>query len=707
MKKLFACIKTDFLINKRNGLIPAIPLVTLLLCGFVFFFLMPGERVAGDALTSYTWATQIFIIEGTVFGFIIASAENADIQELLYTLDGSLYQKRWSKIVVSVIMAILLACICGITCSISLYRLKAPGVCYPESMKYILLYWILPFLIAAAGGEGIADVAFGKAKYALLALQMILFGPVVPKLAEPLIDVTTGLYKYAAMFCVGPMNTARPMNLMFGYDLQGEKILAGLLILASLIFFFLGAPENKRLQRAVRISAVAVFVCGILVNIHYIQGKYDYYVTMRDYEAYAARFAGTAEPAESAQPGEPAESAVSTKTQGSLAYEILSEEISVDDGRGLRLVAVLNIHTDVACERITFVLYNGFEIDEIRLDGSEAEYRRNADAVTISYAFAADADYQIELTYHGKPPAHMYFSSDEWILPSYVAWYPVKGDEQSLYFDMYDPCFYDYRQDSTRFTIAYEGNEKIYCSLDGQSIGQSDERSDHIWQGTADSVTLLCSKWMNQLTTADRITVVYPACCKDYEQYLDGYIESYRTAYRAVTEMDGSGEENGEELHSIFFTCDSTYIGHGEDIYPASDHAVIEITRAYVTGDALSAYKPALTVYPLIEAVQFRDIGFAPTPGDMGLYKTAFVTAAINTGKLDDSYLIRSLEEEKTVYENLAGNEYYYNIICVVEECIDAASEEEQYRFLKDFEELMKSGGALTEESVREITSVK
>lgn len=676
MKKLFECVKIDILLNIRNGLILMMTLFTFFLCWFQFFYIMPRENVIGNAMTLSSWATQIFIIEGTVFGFVLAISESRNIQELFYTLDGCLYLKRLSKIIVSGIMSLLLACICSINCVLGLYRLGAADIYNSESIKYLLLYWILPFLIASIGAEMIADLVRGKIKYALLALQMLLLGPLLPKLLEPLIDVTTNLYKYAAMFSVGTLNTSKPMNLMFGYDLQYDKIFASLLILSSFSIFFLGSPRNKTFQKALRIMSIVIFICGICLNAQYIQGKYDYYVAMEEYEAY--------------------QSGVDAKSGNGLAYQISSESISIDNGNPLAMSAELSICTNAESDFITFALYRNFEIDDIKINGSSIGYQRNVDIVTLPFSFAANTNYQIEVTYHGKPPAHMYISSKEWILPSYVAWYPMKGEKNSISYeqDLMDLNFYNYKQDCMIFQIKYEGSETVYCSLN--------EQSSHVWQGETNAVTLLCSKWMNQFTTDSGITVIYPMSCTNYDKYLETYIEEYMDVCDVINEIAGNGEENATDICSIFFTCDSTYTGHGEKIYPASDHAVIEITRAYIDGDFLC--NPNLTVYPLLEAVLFDDADCPIDTDDLYLYKTAFITTAVHAGELNDSYLLRTLDDLKSMYENLEGYTDFYHIICTVQQYLDKATEEEQYQFLADFKDLLKSGDALTENSVERIT---
>ncbi len=675
MNKLFECIKNDIFLCVRNGLILAIAVMTFILCWLTFFFLMPQERVAGNALTLSSWVTQIFIIEGTVFGFVIMAFENSQIQELFQTIGNGVLYKRISKLILIIILSLSLLCISAINCTLGLKRLQTPEIYYTESIKYILLYWIFPFMIASIGSVTIADAVKGKAKYAVAVLQMLLFGPLFPTVLEPLIDITTYLYKYAAMFSLGTLNVSKPMNLMFGYDLQREKVLGSTAILLSFLVFFLGKSKKTWLQTAVRIIAVLIFACGIMTNIQYIENKYDYYVAVQEYE-------------------DNANTSVECD-KNTLSYNISQEKISISNERNLSICAEMTIQKQEAGEAVTIVLYHNFEIDELSIDGVSVEYDRNTDVVTIRYDFQENTAYKIVLRYHGKPPAHMYIDENEWILPAYVAWYPLKGNRNGISFgqDLFEPIFYDYQQEITDYEVVYSGSGTVYCSL-----GEKDQNK---WVGDTDGITILCSKWMKETFLNNGTHIVYPVVCKNYDEYLETYLEEFQMLTDMMNEQAGSAETVSLDLQSIFFTCDSTYTGHGEKIYDCSDHAVVEITRAYLEGDSLC--NPNLTVYPLIDVMQFRDSEFALNIDALYLYKTAYITVMINEGKLDETYQVRSLEYLENLYENLEGNKEFYDIICSINDYINTSSIDKQYKFLSAFKDYIKSGNELTFDSFSKI----
>ncbi|MEE3393461.1 MAG: hypothetical protein VZR00_07215 [Lachnospiraceae bacterium] len=156
---------------------------------------------------------------------------------------------------------------------------------------------------------------------------------------------------------------------------------------------------------------------------------------------------------------------------------------------------------------------------------------------------------------------------------------------------------------------------------------------------------------MNTLTTKNGINVVYPAACKNYDKYIESYLDKYALADKAINEILNIEDDNDNDIKSIFFTCDSTYTGHGEVIYPSYDHAVIEITRAFIDGNYLC--DPSLTIYPLLDYRIFRDAGIECDITDVFLYKTVFITIAVRRGILSDSYLIETLDDQKNLIRTL------------------------------------------------------
>lgn len=672
--RLLECISNDIRIHLRNGLVLAGILLTFFVCWFDFFLLMPGENVIGDALTLSSWVTEIFIIFGTIFGVVTVASEDSSLHELFSSIGYTDYLKQISKAFLIVMMTLLMTCICFLNVILALKRLQAPGVYYIETMKYILLYWSLPFLVAAFGGAGLAHHVTRRSKYAIAVLQMLLFGPLLPTIISPLIYVETDLYRFAAMFNLGPVDVSEGMNLVHGYDIQPDKIIAGCLCLCSVLVLYLG-HGNNRISRVIYGGLVVfLFTSGVLVNMNYIEKEYDYYVAVNNYIAY--------------------EGNTSVSDATGLAYSISRVDLSVSEENSLRITADVTVQMLSDSREISVVLYNGFEIDRLKINDREAAYKRKIDVIRIRGDFKKNETYQIQFAYTGVPPAHMYLSKGEWTLPSYVAWYPIKGMNDSIYYgdNLFELNYYDFDQDETDYRITYAGGGRVFCNLN--------EQTSNSWEGRANGITLLSSKWLKQATLDSGIQIVYPVCCTNYAEYAQDYLDSYMTAKGLFDDVSKSDEGN-ETCQRIFFTFDSTYTGYGEKVYDFSDHTVIELTHAYLDGSYLD--NPRLTVYPLIENEEFKNTLYKVDLNALSLYETAYITTWINEGVLDEDDLISSLEDLNRQYGNLEGFEEFHAVICVIEDFYDDASTDKQKKFLADLRDLILSGNELTATNVGEL----
>lgn len=670
MRKLAECIRNDILLNMRNGLLTGIIVLVTVICCVNFFVFMPQEQVAGNSLAVSSWVTQVFIILGSICGFLAVARENVPIQELFQTIGNTVYYKRVSKVILIGMMSVMITLICGSICSIGLKRLQELDIYYRESIQYIVLYWTMPFAISALGGAVIANGIKGKVKYAAVICQMLLLGPMVPVVVEPLLDVTMALYKYFTVFSVGTLNVSKPMNIMFGYDLQIEKVLAGCMMLCSFVILFLAGNRKKKCVKALKGFGVSLFVLALMLNMKYITGKYDYYVAMDMYEVYKDE----------------------TRIDCNNSYEIVSEDITVQSGLGIRLRTVMSICPAAQSPKIDFVLYSGFDIDDIEVGGARVEWERNDDIVSVMYPFDQGKTYQLEIHYCGKPPAHMYISDHGWILPAYAAWYPVRGSVNSVsfQFDLFEPFFYDYGQEKTEYMVTYIGKDAVYCSL--ASAGEQ------CWKGNSDGVTLLLSSWVKEVALDNGTSVVYPVCCKNYDQEIAVYVEELSELYRMI---DGREGAQGNTWSKVFVTCDSTYTGHGEKIYDFADHGIVEITRAYLDGGSLCS--PNLTAYPLIGTLKLGNDNRVLSEEYVYLYKTMYITMLVREGKLERGFQMRTLGDIAKLFDGMEGCEEFTSIVMMIDQYMTESDLETIELFMEKFLRVLGSGDNITIDKVKKM----
>ena len=200
-------------------------------------------------------------------------------------------------------------------------------------------------------------------------------------------------------------------------------------------------------------------------------------------------------------------------------------------------------------------------------------------------------------------------------------------------------------------------------------------------------MTLLLSSWVKEVKLGNGMTVVYPVCCKNYDQGIAAYVEELSELYRMI-------DDRGNTWNKVFVTCDSTYTGHGEKIYDFADHGIVEITRAYLDGSSLCS--PNLTVYPLIGTLKLGNDNRVPGEEYVFLYKTMYVTMLVREGKLERGFQIRTLEDIAKLYDGMEGYEEFTSIVMMIDQYMTESDLETIGPFMEKFLQFLGSGDKIT-----------
>lgn len=661
MDRLKECIKTDFLLNIRNASFWGSVFFVFAICWMEFFYMLPNDTVAGNSLALSSWVTQIFIILGVLFGYFLATRETLEIEELFLSLNAY-YVKKFSKLFLLLIYGLLLFFICSFVCIFGLYRIRAEQILYLSAIKYIFLYWIFPFFISAVFAMAISNKIKQKLKYFLIIVLILILGPMLPTILEPLVDATTGLYKYVSIFNIGPINAAKPMNILFGYDLQIDKYICDIcLLISGAIFYLCDKYSNKKFYIFGSVIGAISLLFACFVNYSYIEHKYDYDIAMNMYYEYNDSTMDSNSDAEN---------------YSSLQYNVTKMDIKLAEGYHLKFDVTMTIIPQEPLEYIEFVLYHGFEIQSIDLNDKNIDFIVSNDTVKILNNWNSGEEYVLKIKYTGRPAAHMYSDVDEWILPAYLAWYPTKGTGNNIYYsnDLFDLNFTKYTTDTTQYSISYEGKGNGYCNLSNSG--------NHSWSGKTSNVTFLCSDWVKEYTLQNGINVIYPVLCKNYEKVLPEYVEWLNSF---IPLIDNSNLYT-DSLNTIFIVCDTTYTGHGEKINLQDNHSLIEITRAYIYGNSL--LNPNLSIYPLIKEVYLNN-----TFEDefSYLFQTTYITVLVNRGELNSSFMLRSLDDLTSIYEGVEGYKDFVDLISSIQEYISTQDDQEINSFIYHFARLLQS----------------
>lgn len=643
---------TEIKLAVRSRIIIFLVAVTILICSFEFFYVMINDRVLGNCLALSSWITQIYIILGITYGILISEKETQEILELMISL-GTDLSKRVCKIIMVTMVAFIIYGICVFCALISFNLQKAPHILNARATEYIGVYWIMPFAVSGLLGLNIAHRISSKVKYVVGILLMITIGPMLSTLLEPLMDTRTGLYKYISIFNMGPLSTAKPINLIFGYSLPLEKkIMAFSLFVGCVILLLSGAKIKKCMAQVGLLTGTLIMFLTFLLNFKYIEKTYDYEIAMKMYEVYSQE----------------------TTFVPDNHYQIQSINIDISESLSSFLfdTEFKVINADYT-SYLSFMLYHDFWIEGIYIENVTVDYLREKDMVVLLNHFEAGKSYTIRVVYHGIPAIHMYADRKNWILPAYFAWYPMQGDHQNI---MYQNNLYSVNFVSTQpteniyFRVTYTGKEKPYCNLIQNEL--------HGWDGYSKGVTLLNSEWM-KIEVINEDTYIYPLLCKNYATNVNLYASQFHK-YNEVL-----GEEHKEKHDTYMFLCDTTYTGHGETIRIVGNQVFVEITRAYINGNELM--NPNLGIYALIKEKYLHHANDVLLEY---IFKCALISSLVKTGQLDQEVLVRDLDDLYRMYHD-NGYEQIALLIQEIKQMLERSDETQERMFFETFADILNS----------------
>ncbi len=521
----------------------------------LFIISVPSAWRTGNAFTTSGWVTQVMITGGIFLGIIRSSTERKEYcEEIYYTVYNAALYRYVSKIIVIFIMGIFILISGSITVFLSFFLHDVVGAYYLPSMAYIALYWVIPFAISGIMGLFIGVAANTKAVYPLAFMLSIALGPLVPKLAEPLMLGGGGiLSQYYNMFNVGQMDPNSMISESYGYCLNTELWIARLCILSGAVILFVNRAVVEKRKKILKISLILISL--ILIASGYIGANCIFkiqYNKCQDAELIAYY----------RENPEPEFSEVNDDD----VYEIEGYDIILDDGLSFEISADIEVNIWNASKPMVFTLFHGFVINECNIDGHECEYETQGDALIIHNKGSYTGDHVLHLTYKGRPPLNLYKASDKWVLPGIFAWIPEEYVGKALEAETMATALFNYPagKKDTLFKLKYLGKNDVFCSLN--------RTNKNYWEGISSGITI-CSGWFDE-KDEDGISVIYPIL----------YPENVGQAVNLMQNLNSSvpiiykemlGETVDVSVKKIFVFPSILQNNLGEGIYILNDHVIL------------------------------------------------------------------------------------------------------------------------------------
>ncbi|MFC4775914.1 hypothetical protein ACFO9Q_03865 [Paenibacillus sp. GCM10023252] len=537
--------------------------------GFIVFMRLASSDIGG-ALTATGAVIQGGVFAFLILGYFLIRKETANhSDEVFNSIKSGFIIKGISKIITILVCVLLFTTIAILlTVCIFIYY-GVPGLFYLEMVKYITLYYTLPFIIS--GLIGIWLGSFFKSRYILILIILtgVTIGPLNSLIFKNLMAViSVDLSPLLTTVNISQSDVGATMDPIYGYALEWNRWVHMLiwLVCLSMLLVIRGLYHQRR--NSIRILLPTFGVAGILLISSFIYLSQPSQViktlnerdSVRNYDKsyYAMQI-------------------VDQVVNEDENFLVNSYVLDLNINRSLEANAKLNITLVNDADTFDFVLYHRFEVKRVTNDKGEVlEYAREGDHLTVWTQSMQTKGQKVDITieYAGLSSPYFFVNELAVMLPSYFAWYPYPGNQPSMIYTRENKLQVVPLQPTSN-EITYTVNYQIHPSKVYSNLSMS---SDHTLSGKSNQGITFLAGQLSKIRVQD-IDVVYPTSLYKNMDSLRHYI-SQTEKNIALIEQD-LGIENRKPRQSYFLLSVpyARSIGFVKSTWLRDDHMIFSVSH--------------------------------------------------------------------------------------------------------------------------------
>ncbi|MFA5675183.1 MAG: hypothetical protein WDA65_01560 [Christensenellales bacterium] len=478
MRKLFLLTRMQIQAYTRRRV-----WIILLSFGFLFtlvcyYFVYPKEPYLAINQTAYGQAvlTLIFMMIGIEMQ---REQRREHMDDIFASYSKNTNIVPWSQVLAIGFLSLALTLLILTGCFIRMHMDAASSLWIAQSLKYIVLLFLLPCLIMGVWGLLISHWNKGKSVYLPAVLMWLLTSSLCIYFVSylPIIWSSDGRFLYNA-FNMGINNFHMFENLSTGAAIEVPRWIVRIGILIILTALFLCANNKShastRAQKRkgwIKLSLAIAF--GLAITVFF-------------YARYNVFFTRFAEPND-------VMSYVSSKNSMYMSGEPVSltdfpteKNVTINKTdinltcttQGINAEVVMQTTQNKKANGQSFVLYSDLIVDEVRIDGEAAAFERSHDGLMVYYPKSIKSGdiVTFKFIYHGYSLPNFPANETTVQLNRSFPWIPWPGIKST---NSYGNNWYDetemffiedwQREDEVEYTLKYKGPGNLYTNLDTQS----------------------------------------------------------------------------------------------------------------------------------------------------------------------------------------------------------------------------------------------
>ncbi|KJB86987.1 hypothetical protein AZ66_15670 [Paenibacillus sp. E194] len=576
MKKVIHSWKVEFLISSRKiwiwiaFLLPFYPLYSIFINSITRFD--PGR-----ALTSSAFIFQAGIFIFLILGYeIVRREENSSSKEVFISLPNGITNKYLGKIMLIITYVIIFIVIALALLFVLFYLNRIPIDFYIDSAYYMVLYWGIPFLVAAFIGMNMGIFFNSRGVYIVLALLGLALGPLNIGIFDNIsIILHTDLTNVSQFLNLGQTDPQTPYDPSYGLPMEKTRWLQKLwwlllLITITIIHLFFNL-KWKMILSTIMVLILVVSLAEILDQFSTIRAtnhekqsfaKYD----MDYYKNYR----------------HPA------KNNDSINFKVNSYDIDLHVSSKINSVVKMNIIPGEKGNSLSFSLYHDFKIEKvIDEQQNELKFQQIGDSVTIMTPYIMNTNDPVIITinYEGTSSPYYFANEQAIMLPSYFTWYPVPGKIPSMKAESFYVTRYAlYPSYKVKYNLHYTGSLTAYTNVN--------QLSSNEWEGVSDSGISLFAGPMKKLDI-EGYTIVYPVSMFNMIDEVPKFIKQSNIILGNI-QRDFGIEKITVPKEIFFASVPSESQLYSSNYWLMNNHMIVAINQMYNEGQLLDLQNEAI-----------------------------------------------------------------------------------------------------------------
>ncbi|MFC5402600.1 ABC transporter permease [Cohnella soli] len=543
----------------------------------------------GGALISSAYIVQAGIFLFLMLGFeLVRREKNSNCDEVITAMPGAKSAKLWGKLI-SITLGIIVFTVLSFIILFVFYSVyQVPAYFRGVSVKYIILYWSIPFFIAASFGAYLGSFLNFRGIYVFLGFVWIALGPLNIGIFESISLLTqVDLMKVSEWLNLGQTDPHALYDSSYGLPLEGLRwIQKGWWVVVAIFVMSTRYLQLSKLKKAVYYSLAIMFLASsafgltskfdvVRATAHEINSvmKYDY--------TYYSNY----------RPAKNSEQTTAFKVDSYDIHLKLKSQISAD--------VQMKLIPSQDGNKIIFTLYHDLKVKKI-IDGEGRfiKFSQDQDRLELEFPnrYKANHTLVLNMVYEGLSSPYFFANSQAVMLPSYFAWYPVPSTYPAMKAKEIQIVRYpSFPRYDVQYTLTIDGFKSIYTNL--QAAG------DSVWKGSSSAGISIFAGPISSHSVGGA-SIYSPISLYKMTNTFKTFLSELRNITNQIQEDLGlSAHELPQKL--FFATIPPESRQYPANIWIMKDHAIIGINQQYNDGELLVS---ETALVPAVISALTRDI---------------------------------------------------------------------------------------------------